>query len=98
MNLLDTISASNQCHSTFYPNQQLAIRNSLYTQIVEFVVGKMPLNTPFQLEFSERTNSFPANDGSLIETTVEAKLFVSSETKNNISSCIDIEYSVLGAK
>ena len=98
MNLLDTISVSNQSHSTFYQSQQIAIRNSLYSQLMEFVVNKMPPHTPFQLEFSEVTNSFPTNNGYLVETTVEAKLFVSPETQNNLSPSIDVAYEVLGSK
>ena len=84
MILLETISVSNQCHSTYYQGQHSAIRHSLYVQILNLVLEKLPLCTPFQLEFSERLSMFPANNGSLFETTVTANLLISPETKNNL--------------
>jgi hypothetical protein len=98
MILLETLSVSNQCHSTYFQGQQSAIRQSLYGQLLDFVLEKLPPNTPFQLEFSERFNMFPANNGSLVETTVTANLLVSPETKNSLLSSIDAQYEVLGDK
>ena len=98
MILLETISVSNQCHSTYYLAQHSAIRNSLYVQILNFVLEKLPPNTPFQLDFSERSNMFPANNGSLMETIVSANLYVSTETKNSLLPSIEGQYEVLGNK
>jgi len=98
MILLETISTSNQCHSTYYQAQQSAIRQSLYVQLLDFVLEKLPPNTPFQLDFSERINMFPANNGSLVETTVTANLLVSPEAKNSLLPAIDGQYEVLGNK
>lgn len=96
--LLETLSTSNQCHSTYFPAQHSAIRRSLYQEMLDFVLEKLPPNTPFHLEFSERLNTFPANNGSLVETILTAKLFVSTQTKNSIFSTIDCQYEVLGEK
>lgn len=93
---LETISLSNQCHSTYYQAQNSAIRQSLYCQILDFVLEKLPPNTPFQLDFSDSLSLFPANNGSLVETTVTANLLVSPETKNSLLPSIDAQYEVLG--
>jgi hypothetical protein len=98
MILLETISVSSQCHSTYYQAQHSAIRHSLYGQILDFFLEKLPPNIPFQLDFSERLTMFPANNGSLVETTVTANLLVSTETKNNLLPPIDVQYEVLGDK
>jgi hypothetical protein len=98
MLLLETISFSNQCHSTYYQAQHSFIRHSLYGQILDFVLEKLPTNTPFQLDFSERLSKFPANNGSLFETTVTANLLVSPETKNSFLPAINGQYEVLGNK
>ena len=98
MIILETISVSNQCHSTHYQAQHSAIRHSLYGQILGFVLEKLPPNTPFQLYFSEHLSTFPANNGSLVETTVTANLLVSPETKNCLLPTIDGQYEVLGDK
>lgn len=98
MILLETISVSNQCHSTYYQAQHSFIRHSLYSQILDVVLEKLPLNTPFQLDFSERLSMFPSNKGTLLETTVTANLLVSPETKNNFLPAIDSQYEVLGNK
>jgi hypothetical protein len=98
MILLETITVSNQCHSTYYQVQHSAIRQSLYGQLLDFVLEKLPPNTPFQLEFSDRLNTFPANNGSLVETTVTANVLVSPETKNSLLSSIGAQYEVLGDK
>ncbi len=98
MILLETITVSNQCHSTYYQVQHSAIRQSLYGQLLDFVLEKLPLNTPFQPEFSDRLNTFPANNASLVETTVTANVLVSPETKNSLLSSIDAQYEVLGDK
>ena len=98
MILLETISLSNKCHSTYYHAQHSAIRHSLYVQILGFVLKKLPPNTPFQLDFSDRLKMFPANNGSLVETTVNANLLVSAETKNSLLPPIDGQYEVLGVK
>lgn len=98
MILLETISISNQCHSTYYLSQRFAIRESLHRQILDFVLEKLPPNTPFQLSFSERLNTFPANNGSLIETTVNANLYVSPETKNSLLPSLEGQFEVLGEK
>lgn len=98
MILLETVSISNQCHSTYYLAQHSAIRNSLYHQILDFVTEKLPPNTPFQLNFSDRISMFPANNGSLIETTVTANLYVSPETKNSLLPSIEGQFEVLGDK
>lgn len=96
--LLETLSTSNQCHSTYFPAQRSAIRRSLYQEMLDFVLEKLPPNTPFHLEFSERLIMFPANNGSLFETILTAKLFVSAETKNSLLPSIDGQYEVLGKK
>jgi hypothetical protein len=96
MIILETISVSNQCHSTYYQAQHSAIRHSLYGQILDFVLEKLPPNTPFQLDFSEHLRTFPANNGSFVETTVTANLLVSPETKNSLLPSIDGQYEVLG--
>ena len=98
MIVLETISVSNQCHSTYYLAQHSAIRNSLYGQIVDFVLEKLPPNTPFQLDFFDRLKTFPANNGSVVETTVTANLLVSPETKNSLLPSIEGQYEVLGNK
>jgi hypothetical protein len=96
MILLETISVSSQCHSTYYLAQHSAIRNSLYIQILNFVLEKLPPNTSFQLDFSDSLSTFTANNGSLVETTVTANLLVSPETKNSLLPSIDGQYEVLG--
>lgn len=98
MILLESISISNQCHSTYYCAQHSAIRHSLHRQILDFVLEKLPPNTTFQLDFSERSNMFPANNGFLMETIVSANLYVSPETKNSLLPSIDGQYEVLGEK
>jgi hypothetical protein len=95
---LETISLSNQCHSTYYQSQNSAIRHSLYFQLLDLVLKKLPPNTPFQLNFSDSLNTFPAYNGSLVETTVTANLLVSPETKNSLLPAIDAQYEVLGTK
>ena len=98
MILLETLSVSNQCHSTYYLAQHSAIRNYLYGQLLDLVLEKLPPNTPFQLNFSNSLNTFPADNGSLVETTVTANLFLSPETKNSLLPPIDSQYEVLGTK
>jgi hypothetical protein len=98
MILLETISVSSQCHSTYYQAQHSAIRHSLYGQILNFFLEKLPSNIPFQLDFSESLTTFPADTGSLVETTVTANLFLSPENKNSLLPAIDGQYEVLGNK
>lgn len=98
MILLETLTVSNQCHSTYYLAQHSAIRNYLYGQLLDLVLEKLPPNTPFQLNFSDSLNTFPANNGSLVQTTVTVNLFLSTETQNSLLPPIDGQYEVLGNK
>lgn len=96
MILLETITVSNQCHSTYYLAQHSAIRNYLYGQLLDLVLEKLPPNIPFQLNFSDSLKYVSADNGSLVETTVTANLFLSPENKNSLLPAIDGQYEVLG--